>query len=201
MANDPLPVLPHYQKWAAIEEQREFDKLKCTCEACYKWFVLDDRVLMGVAFNDHLYDKYNKEFKAEWQRNCVTIPKVKHHTGNGKPKGTWAGTLTMSTKDPVNESEMITAVKKLFSQKTCPVEKYAWYLEYTQNGTPHIHFIYRTADGGRILAKVFKRVWPLWDEHTVCGAGHKGGYHRLVHDEDGYMEYIAKDGGIHASNW
>lgn len=86
----------------------------------------------------------------------ITAPPKKSHVGNGKPQGIFAGTLTMSDKDDTNENEMCIAITKIMTQKTVPVKKYAWYLEYTKNELPHIHFIYATESGGRIHQKIFK---------------------------------------------
>lgn len=140
----------------------------------------------------------------EHRRNCpVMLEKSKKysHKGNGVPKGSWAGTLTISPSDPYNEEDMVDAIKKIMRQQTCPVEKYAWYVEYTDNGLPHIHFIYKTPNGGRIHQKVFKRVWKIWDESQKVGAGHRGGFHRLVHSEEDYLRYIGKENGRHQNNW
>lgn len=126
----------------------------------------------------------------------------KHHVGNGKPKGLFAGTLTMSTSDDYTQDDMLKAIRKIFSQQTVVVKRYAWYLEYTDAGTPHIHFIYETDEGGRIHAKIFKRYWKIWDEHQPIGKGHRGGYHKPVASETAYKEYIEKDGSIHhENNW
>lgn len=137
---------------------------------------------------------------ATWKKNCSTMNK-KHHEGNGKPKGLFAGTLTMSPTDPENENTMINAMRKIFNQETCPVKKYAWYLEYQQNGLPHVHFIYETVSSGRIHQKVFKRYWKMWDENKKQGQGFRGGYHKVVDSTTAYLEYIAKDEGRHESKW
>lgn len=204
--DDGPPPLPNYQDWVTKTQYAHEDD--CTCQACYHFHVYDDRILLGLVWNDREYDKYRDEAVARWNRDCplraarrAAMPKPKHHTGNGAPKGTWAGTLTMAPTDPTNEAEMITAIQKIMSQRTCPVQKYAWYLEYTENAMPHIHFIYQTPGGGRIHQKVFKRLWPIWDEATNVGRGHRGGYHRIVHDTEAYLTYIKKDGGVHASSW
>lgn len=175
------------------------------CPACFKFWVTDDMVLFDL-IDDRQYDKLFKQSLNEVRRNCPALAakwarKFNRDRSNHKPLGTWAGTLTMSPNDATNEEEMVSAIKKLFRQKTVPVQKYAWYLEYTANGLPHIHFIYRTASGGRIHQKVFRRVWKIWDETQNVGAGHRGGYHRLCHSEDEYMKYISKDQGRHESNW
>lgn len=203
MADESMPPVWSYDRWVRDGQYA------CTCPACYKFHVMDDRVLMNMVDGpNHVYEKFFKESKREWIRDCpvqAAKPKPKHHIGNGKPKGAFVGTLTMSPalaqEFGLNEAEMISAITKLFKQKTSPVKKSAWYLEYTQNGTPHIHFCYETASGGRILEKVFKRVWPIWDESVGCGAGHRGGYHTPMVDENGYLQYISKDKGLHAVNW
>lgn len=124
-----------------------------------------------------------------------------HHTGNGKPKGVFAGTLTMSPKWETNEEELVAAIKKIMRQKTCPVKRYVWYLEYTEDNVPHIHFIYETDTGGRITQQTFKRQWKYWDESTPVGRGHVGGYHKHCSKEDDYLVYIAKHNGRHENKW
>lgn len=124
-----------------------------------------------------------------------TAPSKKIHKGNGKHNGLFAGTFTISDEDDISENEMCIAIEKVFAQQTCPVKRYAWYLEYTKSGSPHIHFLYETEGGGRIHAKVFMRYWKTWDEKTKIGKGHRGGYHKEVQSEIAYGEYIAKDGG------
>lgn len=121
------------------------------------------------------------------------------HSGNGKHIGWFAGTLTMSTKDEYTEEDMIVAVKKVFSQQTNPVDKYVWYLEYTEAKQPHIHFLYITKSGGRITQKIFKRYWKIWDEKVSLGKGFRGGYHRSVESLIAYKEYVEKDSGTHES--
>lgn len=122
------------------------------------------------------------------------------HTGNGAYQGPFAFTLTKSPADGLTEDDMIKAVKKIMKQKSCPVKKYAWYLEYGDETTkhhPHIHGMYETHSGGRIESKHFKRAWSIWGEHKPelrMGAGFRGGYHRPVRAEEAYTDYI-KDYG------
>jgi len=119
------------------------------------------------------------------------------HVGNGAPTGPFAFTLTKSPSDGLTEDDMIKAVKKLMKQKSCPVTKYAWYLEYGDPETkqhPHIHGMYETASGGRIETKHFKRAWSIWDPNVPMGKGFRGGYHRPVKSEEAYTDYI-KDYG------
>lgn len=148
-----------------------------------------------------------QEFEREWKKAMIVwrerCPALKPapRTGNGKPKGIFAGTLNMAPTDSLNEEDMITAIKKVMAQKTVPVKRHAWYVEYTENGLPHIHFIYETESQGRIHAKIFRRYWKIWDETIKCGRGHRGGYHKAVEGETAYTEYINKDGGRGFSNW
>lgn len=134
-------------------------------------------------------------------KHC-TCPKKKTRQGNGAHVGAFAFTLTKSTKDPYSVGDMLTAVRKIMSQKSCPVVKYAWYYEEKgrdENGDPihpHIHGMYETATGGRIETKHWKRAWPIWDPDKPMGAGFRGGYHRPVRDSEGYSDYIKKDGGM-----
>lgn len=142
---------------------------------------------------------YKIIFKA--YRTCPIHGLKNEHKGNGKPKGIWAGTLTKSTSDEdVSEEDMINAMKKIFTQKTCPVKRYIWYLEYTAKNVPHIHFIYECESGGRIHQKVFKRYWKIWDESVKVGKGHRGGYHKLCESELAYKEYISKDASQKSEN-
>lgn len=130
----------------------------------------------------------------------------RQHVGNGTYHGPFAFTLTKSPKDPHTTADMIAAAKKIMSQKSCPLKKYAWYLEYKgtdESGLPahpHIHGMYETVTGGRIEAKHFKRAWPIWEEKIKLGAGFRGGYHRPVKSEESYTQYICKDGGVGETN-
>jgi len=129
------------------------------------------------------------------EKHNVQNVKKKHHEGNGKPKGIFAGTLTMGTESKEDEDSMVRAIQKIFNQQTCPVKKWKWYVEFTDRGLPHVHFMYETYTGGRIHAKIFMRYWKLWNEGIRHGKGFQGGYHKEVHSETAYDEYIAKDGG------
>lgn len=170
------------------------------CDHCKRYVELEDQLVRTTSLSNYEYDKLFQVI-INGYRKCDVHGTKKHHEGNGKPKGLFAGTLTMSNTDTYNEEDMIHAIKKIMAQETCPVEKYAWYLEYQDNGTPHIHFIYKTKADGRIHAKVFKRYWKIWDESKKLGKGFRGGYHSKVDSETAYLEYIEKDGGRHQNNW
>lgn len=122
--------------------------------------------------------------------------------GNGHPQGAFAFTLTMAPTDNLAVADMLIAVRKVMSQKSNPVKRYAWYYEdkgRSPEGVPahpHIHGMYETEAGGRIHTKYFMRAWKIWDEKKPMGQGFRGGYHRPVKNEERYADYIAKDGGI-----
>jgi len=148
------------------------------------------------------YNDYQPEFYKWKTHRCVD--KKKTHKGNGAPTGAFAFTLTKSPTDNLTEDDMVKAVKKIMSQKSCLVKKYAWYLEHKEGGKhPHIHGMYETESGGRIECKHFARAWPIWGEAEAkrdpklrFGSGFRGGYHRPVRSDEAYSAYIAKDGGL-----
>lgn len=154
-----------------------------SCEYCVKWWnqTLGARCDTMNEWESHVRRKHLK--------------KNTSHEGNGKHCGAWAFTLNASPSDGLTEFDMIRAARKIMSQRSNPVKKYAWYLEYGKNGNPHIHGMYETNSGGRIEAKHFMRAWPIWDEKTRLGAGHRGGYHKEVISEAHYSYYIKKDAG------
>lgn len=164
------------------------------CFYCGPWVVREDELGHNSALTDFernkLCDVVFKAYRACPVHGCK---KSTTHKGNGAHNGIWAGTLTMSPSDDKSEEDMIIAIKKIMRQKSCPVKRYVWYLEHTEAGTPHVHFMYETESGGRIERKHFKRLWSLWDENTKCGAGFRGGYHRPCHSETEYLAYVKKD--------
>ena len=78
--------------------------------------------------------------------------------------------------------------------------KWAYVLEHTEQGTPHIHGVYRTASGRRLAAKYFKRYWSLWDETKPMGNGHQGGYHQKARHNQSYAAYLLKEGDVISSD-
>jgi len=139
-------------------------------------------------------------------KHCNSHDEKKTHVGNGVYQGPFAFTITKSPKDPHTVNDMLEAVRKVMSQQTAPVIKYAWNLEckgYDEFGAmlhPHIHGMYETATGGRIPNRQWHRAWDLWPESEKdvkkLGQGFRGGFHRPVESEEAYLEYIKKDGGI-----
>lgn len=160
--------------------------------------------LHGIGYGQsQLLQLYMKHME-EWEAHAIECHghednrAKKTHSGNGAYKGQFAFTLTKSPDDDLTEEDMIKAARKIMNQKSCPVKKYAWYLEYgdpEQQLHPHIHGMYETESEGRIEAKHFKRAWKIWNEKQKLGKGFRGGYHRPVRSEEGYSDYIKKDNG------
>jgi len=173
--------------------------LPAACEKCKFFVELPEKPAgaAGLAYEARLMDEFIKHVKTHDN---------KPHIGNGKYLGPWAFTITKSDKDPLTVGDMLTAVRKVMSQKSNPVVKYAWYYEEKgrdENGDPihpHIHGMYETATGGRIERKHFVRAWSIWNEKKPQGAGFRGGYHREVKLRENYSDYIKKDGGMSESN-
>lgn len=118
---------------------------------------------------------------------------IDEHAAATKPKKRFAFTLTTNGNDRAKDQrELCYAVHKLFLQKTCPIEEGGAWLEYTEQGRPHIHGWYQTETGGRVYAKVFARAWPLWKEkrgQTKFG----GGFHEEMKSER-YLNYASAEG-------
>lgn len=110
-----------------------------------------------------------------------------------KNKKTFAFTLTTNGDDvAVEETKLINAVYKLYTQQTVPVSEGEAYLEYTEQGRPHIHGWYMTCDGGRIFSKVFQRCWELWGEKRGQ-TQFRGGYHEEM-KSNRYRGYASAEG-------
>lgn len=156
-----------------------------------------DKNMVSVAANDIqlsvLFARWKKHVR-EYHGEGGSKPR----SGNGKYQGAFAFTLTMSPQHGYTEADMIAAARKVMNQTSCPVKKYAWYLEYRdiENKTgAHIHGMYETEKGGRIERKHWVRAWPIWgegDPNKRLGQGFVGGYHRPVELDECYEQYIQK---------
>lgn len=171
------------------------------CPTCRAFVERDLRSDYGTPeYMERAYAEYRKHTMS---RQCAKYSKSTTHVGNGKYKGPWAFTVTKSPKDPYSVGDMLIAVRKVMSQKSCPVVKYVWYYEdkgkdeFGDPIHPHIHGIYETDTGGRVERKHWKRAWSIWDESKPMGSGFRGGYHRPIRSEEGYSDYIKKDAGMH----
>lgn len=112
----------------------------------------------------------------------------------------YAFTLTMPPdyvpKKPIEEAARLIMENGITSKPYQRAIKWAFVVEHTEQGTPHVHGMYKTESGRRIEKKYFERYWPLWKEETKLGHGHKGGYHQKARDEQCYEAYMEKEGVI-----
>jgi len=172
--------------------EQTYAELTKDCKDCQNWLASGSR--SGQKPTDLKYALREIEW---FQKHSSTHKPSVGKKGNGKPQGAFAFTLTKSPNDDLSVSDMIAAVRKVMSQKSNKVKRYAWaYEDKGDNKHPHIHGMYETETGGRIEAKHWKRAWDIWDETKPMGQGFRGGYHRPVKDEDSYQDYIGKDGGL-----
>jgi len=192
------------------------DRTKMPCDECA-------RIERAVAYWTNQKDDWFKDLPIrlhndretnirywDWQMQDLLHKQERHvasckrrHKGNGTYQGPFAFTLTKSPKDNISQDEMVAAARKIMQQKSCPVTKYAFYVEKAGESHVHIHGMYETFSLGRIEKKHFKRAWPIWgegDPKLRMGAGFRGGYHRPVRAQEAYTEYIKKDGGFSESN-
>ena len=100
---------------------------------------------------------------------------------------------TNLTKEQIQQ-DMVEAAHKLFRQQTVPIREGEAYLEYTEEGRPHIHGWYETEDGGRVFAKIFRRCWPYWGEKSGK-TKFAGGYHEMMKTSR-YKGYSASEGRV-----
>ena len=141
--------------------------------------------------------------------DCEFCAKLKEHIASkslvknprSKTEGTqYAFTLTMPPDyQPVNPLKEVAKKIMEYGLTNKPYEKadqFAYVLEHTEQGTPHIHGVYSTKSGRRIAAKYFARYWPLWDEKKRMGQGFQGGYHGPVRHGESYTGYLEKEGVV-----
>lgn len=112
----------------------------------------------------------------------------------------YAYTLTMppdyQPKKPLEERARMIMNYGLTSKPYEKATQYAYVLEHTEKGVPHIHGVYKTASGRRIANKYFKRYHDLWDPTVKLGHGHKGGYHEKARHAESYAAYLNKEGVV-----
>ena len=117
------------------------------------------------------------------------------------PGTAYAFTLT-SPPDYVNPKPIEEAVALIMEHGRTSKPEYdkpvqwAYVLEHTEAGTPHIHGVYQTACGKRLETRYFSRYWKIWDEKIKLGHGHKGGYHLKARHTESYDAYIQKEGVV-----
>lgn len=130
---------------------------------------------------------------------AVVIPRCREFTEHckryhtEKPRKTFAFTFTTNLNTQLEvQKEMCFAAYKLFLQNTTPVEEGEVFLEYTEEGRPHLHGWYVTVDGGRIFAKTFRRCWSYWGEKDRQKR-FAGGFHEEM-KTNRYKGYASAEG-------
>lgn len=133
-------------------------------------------------------------------KEFVRIPEKKNP--RSAEEGTeYAFTLTMPPdyQPKIPLQEVAKKIMEFGLTPSKPYEKateYAFVLEHTEAGTPHIHGVYKTLSGRRISCKYFKRYWDLWNEKKPMGQGHQGGYHQKARHSESYAAYLEKEGVV-----
>lgn len=170
------------------------------CEHNYKVYSSFDKTMVGL-----------KTLPFDWKENvtcfrlCPVLKSVMlkpdtPHPQAAKPGTEFAFTLTMPPDyvcvKPIEESARLILTNGLTNKPYEKATDWAYVLEHTDKGTPHIHGVYRTASGRRISSKYFKRYWPLWDEKVKLGHGFKGGYHSPARHAESYAAYLEKEGVV-----
>ena len=186
---------------------------ECSFEECVvEYHTPDDRTSRcpakdvlpcGCIVEDYyapLKDDRTSNYGLTFKSKCPShAPKV----DSRKADSTTAYTFTLTMPPDYSPKKTIEECAKLICENgmtSKPYErpiKWAYVLEHTDAGTPHIHGMYKMASGRRIEQKYFKRYWPLWDEKTKLGFGHKGGYHQKARHEESYDAYIQKEGVVY----
>lgn len=151
----------------------------------------------------------------------LVCPRLDDHIASKQPKknpraaevGTqYAFTLTLPPKfTPVKPLLMVAKYIMENGLTNKPYEKatkFAYVLEHTDKGTPHIHGVYETASGRRIASKYFQRYHLMkefvkttedphfWNEKIKLGHGHRGGYHQKARHNESYNAYLEKEGTV-----
>jgi len=135
--------------------------------------------------------------------SCAENSKTKNIPDNRKrdKDQEWAFTLTMPP-GYATEDEMIKACENILNKaSTNPpqperADRWAYVVEYTNKGVPHIHGMYHTPSGRALSKKTFKRYWKIFNP---SGPGYDSkfppsGYHAVVRHDQSYADYMTKEG-------
>lgn len=141
------------------------EELARDCDVCKEWLSKN-------------YDSYDDKLAAmvkDTQEHMLHMREAHKEVKRRQ----FAFTFTTNKSREEIEKPMIESCYKLYRQQTCPIREGEAYLEYTEEGRPHIHGWYETEDGGRVFAKVFARCWPAWKEKRGV-TKFAGGYHEQM---------------------
>jgi len=180
----PLCLCSKCVSASTIKYEREANTKHPECPDCY------------LEWNPVLGEYLNRYCEVHTEAVCATPDRRK-----ADPETEYAFTLTMPTtyksKKPIEEVARLILTNGLTSKPYSKAIKWAYVLEHTEAGTPHIHGVYKTESGRRIEQKYFKRYWDLWDEKVKLGNGHKGGYHAKARHSQSYAAYMEKEGEVY----
>lgn len=134
-------------------------------------------------------------------------PSIDLRANAADPNTEYAFTLTVTPdyvlKKPLDEVARMIMEYGLTNKPYEKASQYAYVLEHTDKGTPHIHGVYKTPSGRRIAAKYFKRYhtfgWienPKEEGYKKLGNGHIGGYHAKARHSESYENYLKKEGTV-----
>lgn len=154
----------------------------------------------GTATTFWYCDEHHEEYL---ETLVASTPKPKQNSQKADPDTSYAFTLTIpptyQCKKPLEEVAQLILKNGLTNKPYEKASRWAYVLEHTESGTPHIHGMYQTPSGRRISNKYFERYHPLWDEKVKLGHGHKGGYHQKTRHNESYEAYMTKEGCVHSS--
>lgn len=130
------------------------------------------------------------------RHNAEAIDAYSRHIKTHQKKETaYAFTFTTAAKPEgfvQAEEALIDAAERLYRQESVPIKEGAAFLEYGEDGRPHVHGWYQTEDGGRVFSKVFHRCWPEWAEKRGK-TKFAGGYHEVM-KSNRYIGYANAEG-------
>lgn len=170
----------------------------------------DDRQCLWKTCGCYHYRYFCESHWPEEEARLRVLSRQNKNPRSAEEGTQYAFTLTMPPDyQPVKPLEEVAKLIMEYGLTNKPYEKackYAYVLEHTEKGIPHIHGVYQTPSGRRIATKYFKRYHSLWTEnpkdpgYIKMGNGFKGGYHQKVRANESYEGYLEKEGVVIKSN-
>lgn len=171
--------------------------IPCMCCCCYNYEIA---LKQGLPSLSKSVSEICTGLCAKITSHIETFRNQKKHAQAADENTLYAFTLTMPPdyvlKKPLPEVARMVMEYGLTNKPYEKADRYAYVLEHTDAGTPHIHGVYKTKSGRRISSKYFKRYHDLWDEKIKFGNGHKGGYHQKARHNESYEGYMEKEGVV-----
>lgn len=162
----------------------------------------NDRIQFQASFEPQICCNICKWCSLQYKLFAVNSEKKKIPDNRKRdPALEWAVTLTMPPGHKTAE-EMIKAAENILNKASTNrpnperADRWAYVLEYTSQGVPHIHGVYHTPSGRALSTKTIKYHWPLWNPSIPMGDGFQGGYHAPVRHGQSYEDYMSKEGVV-----